>query len=465
MIPIFTTNIVAQIPADSSPNPFNPHILTDEFISKIRHKLINKNTIDRRPIVSLLSGLNQLAGIMHMQLPMVGQPFMDMCKHLHIEIDSIYDSEFSNLEYLTGNGLVGSYIKDFVDMFTASITVHEIKDGYAFCSDPKPTIAFEHDKIFNYHPIILTNPDDNEEYCKLKELILKINNFLYITQIHKTDFAKDFKKSSSISVDYKYLTSIGNGDITGSGFYTSYSQHNGNQLSLVVTAPFRDTKVAIVIGTEYKYSKQNINVRLFYYHRAEMCWISHKDQHPLLLEGIYEVLYKEASEFFKKLGWEFEQDFNNLANEINEDFKKLSSLMKELESIGSVNQLTDHYPGIECARPGTIDFNGEGTGSYFDITFRNKTTISGAVYDVNEKRHTRININKLIYNGYIDNCDSYGILMDNECGLIPDPNNFITMFLLKEVHVKIKDGLEKLQASLEYTKLLITNVSDSNVDK
>lgn len=467
MIPIVKAPMV-MIPPAPADYSVCPKILTDEFLSKIRHRVLEQKDIQQKPIMLLMGGLQQVGTVMQSQIPMMGQSFVEMCQYVRQNLDGLFNNEHTTHDYLTGKGLVGSYIRDNIEMFKACDTVYQtnisntVADSTITYRKSNPTIECEYYQIFNYNPKpAYVDNVPSAEYQDLINLNRRIQNFIYITRIFEHQKCKEHLHKTTLRTDTFQFWSE-NGHIEKSGFYRSSNGLSGSVDGLLILiASVRDTKVALVINGLYKTHPSSINrVNLFIKHRAENAWINHSDNSgTFIIDGVYEALKDEANRFFESINWDLDTDPEPIAQQAFKNMHYIAWCADTLCENGVGNSITDILPGITLAQS-HIDARGNKLGLLFSFNVNN------VVYDIKktadgERYVTWIGYRRSLTGyGYSPNSESSCFIFDNESNRVVGDEDYITTFLMNELNEYLEPRLPKLKEYVEQCKNAVTTVKD-----
>ena len=343
------------IPTANPTWTFTPGILTDEVLTNLRAKAYDRKDTAQKPIELIVSALGFIAANMQQHLPMVGEMFINTVKDLNNRVGEVCLNEYSTLDYLTGKGPLGSYIADNIEMFKLCSKVHRIEGEYIHHSETQVNMEYEYNCIFNYGPMpVATNGKTCDEYDYLTRLVKRIHEFAWITKPHENIDFKDLWFDQSLHVDSgEFISDYG--IIEKSGIYNRSSGFGKTRNALVLIAPIRDTKVALVFDL---YSQHSSLQRLYYKPRAENVWVRSADQSgSWMLEGTYDALYKEAESFMTKLGHQLEPDLQPYADNCLMHLNRVSEVVDKLAEIGCANSITSAFKQFELVNSGLGNFS------------------------------------------------------------------------------------------------------------
>ena len=300
---------MSMFPLDAVPIPaanpewkFSPGILTDDVISELRKKVYKQKSREYSLFGTIINGFGYIASQFQVQMPLVGEQFVSAAKQMHQDVNRLFSNEFSSYDYFTGNGPLGTYIKDYVEMHKLCTKIHRVENEFIQHSEPRVDLEHEYYQLFDYNPLRVTSSNGiyAGPYGKLRELIKSIQTFGYQTSIYnnKDSIPKECIFESRISLESGEL--VTSGDFKQSGFYHQTINGISSLRLLVLIANIRDTKVACVVDLANSYAQAS---KLFYHHRCENVWVNNSDSSgEFYLAGTYEVLKEEADLLFERMG-------------------------------------------------------------------------------------------------------------------------------------------------------------------
>lgn len=284
---------------------FNFKILNDEFINRIQYK-INKNELDAFSISSTLMKIfTDLAMILKSNIPPVGELFSGSVQMAESIIYNPIKNANSNVECLTGNGPVASYIKDFIDVYDACSTSYYVADPFNLNSGmilEKKNIQIleEFNELFNYRPVQRSvsfyeeNSDGKRNYVTKeypeftelrRDIFLYANLLKFLTKCQNNKLDTLVEKGISIRIEQGFI---------------EYSKHDfqdkilknatGNGLVILTSVPYRDSYVVVAHIVDYN------NPVMIVHHRAEGKDIPLE---TLYLPGIKDSILEKYESLFK----------------------------------------------------------------------------------------------------------------------------------------------------------------------
>lgn len=459
---------MTMIPAAPADYHFTPKILTDEFLSKIRHRVLEQKDVQQKPIMTMLLGLEHFGSVMHSQMPMLGSPFNDMCRAIRQNIDGLFLNEHTTLDYLSGKGIVGSYIYDNIEMFKACDTVYQVNLGDSVANstityrESRPTIQSEYHAIFNYAPKpAYVDGVPTPEYKQLIDLNRRIQNFIYTTRIFENQKSKEYLHRTALRTDISEFH-CENGSIDVSGFYRNSNGYSGTVDGLLILiAPVRDTKVALVINGLYKTDPSSINrVQLFIKHRAENAWVNHSDvSGTWIIDGVTEALAVEAKKFFDNIQWDLDVDPEPIAHQVSENMHYIATCVDSLAEQGVANSITDILPNFVLAQS-HIDDRGNKLGQLFSFNVNN------VVYDIKKMADgdgyvTWIGYRRTLTGyGYNPNSEYGSFIYEANGQFLRTDGDYITAYLMSELNTYLEPRLPKLKEYVDMCNKANTQVKD-----
>ncbi len=307
---------------------FTPNILTDEVISTLLNRVQSKRKVAEEPLNMIVSGLQFMAQTIRMHLPMAGDQMTQTSDQMSNYLSDIKNSQYSTRDYLTGHGPVGSYIAENLDLFKLFSTIHHpVGDNCIQSSVPTVDAEFEYRYLFNYNPLPIGDRNNYaEEFKKIEQLVRTIQLFIYSTGILKFDEYQDLKIETVLSNNVNHVQPTLYVNKTGVYFKdTGYSKTPSH---LAIVAPIRDTKVLLVLDPNYNATFVS---NLFYFHRTENTWVRFSDSSgSFYLEGTYEALHAEAVKLFDRLGYDLDNDVNDIGEKCLKQLLEAEPLLRAL---------------------------------------------------------------------------------------------------------------------------------------
>lgn len=302
----------------------------------------------------IASALSYMASTIQQHMPLMGEMLNGTTQELNRCIDNLYVGEHSTFDYLTGKGPLGSYIADHIEMFKLCSKIHRFEGECIHHTNPQVDMEIEYQQIFNYEPkIISTNGKYCDEYDYLSRMVKRIHEFLYLTKPHNNDAFKDLFCDNSINMDSAELV-LNYGAVEKSGIYNRKSGFGHTRALLVLVAPIRDTKVALVFDLfNQGFSLQ----RLYYKVRAENVWVKSSDYSgSWILDGTYEALRKEAESFLAKMNCQLDPDLQPHADNCLTHLKRIDEVVNAFTEAGCANSITDVFKDFELNNQAFVIF-------------------------------------------------------------------------------------------------------------
>lgn len=277
-------------------------ILTEEFLTKVRNYIKNNDDILNNKFESIYRVMCSLSQSIGTVIPIISDQINSHLNSISYVLFNT-DSHYPAINVFRGEGKVGKYIQNFIDLNNAYDLVDKILvDENTVCKKiNNERIQIEFDDIFKYNPV----PDTNLEYSTITSIVDNIFNFFKSTEFHTKN------KEFIINIERQSYQDkiIRPEEVTTDGIYKI---SNGDYYVCLIVN-YDNIKSVIVINL-HNYP----SFIIYYFHIGENKWYI---AHNFFIEGFPTKLLECSSKFINTGFKHFNNDFD--ISELKDNINKI----------------------------------------------------------------------------------------------------------------------------------------------